>query len=176
MHAFEQNDPAAVFFVERFAAIYAIERRAKVEGLSASLRLELRQEQSLPLLREIRERADQLKHAPVTRRMLAGITYVENQWERLVVPFERDGRLEIDNGAAERRLRPVASGRKSWLFAGSENGAERFADMLSLVSSAQAAGVDPGVYLADVIGKLANGYPSDSVGDLLPHHWAAQRQ
>jgi len=81
------------------------------------------------------------------------------------------GRLEIDNGLAERRLRPVAAGRKSWLFAGSQAGAERFADLLSLVSTAEAAGVNPGSYIADILPRVDT-WPHRKLDELLPHIWA----
>ena len=78
--------------------------------------------------------------------------------------------MEIDNGCVERRLRRVASGRKAWLFAGSENGAKRFADVLSLVSSAEAAGIDPGTYLASIIQNVDT-WPNSRIDDLSPHAW-----
>ena len=88
-----------------------------------------------------------------------------------IVPFTLDGRLDIDNGSAERRLRPVASGRKAWLFAGSTAGAERFADLLSLVSTADAAGVNPGSYIADILPRIDT-WPQRRLDELLPHAWA----
>lgn len=71
----------------------------------------------------------------------------------------------------ERRLRPVASGRKAWLFAGSPGGAERFADLLSLVSTADAAGVNPGSYIADILPRV-DSWPNSRIHELLPHIWA----
>jgi hypothetical protein len=173
VRALEAGDPLASFFIDRFQAIYRLERTAKVQALTAGQRLELRQAQSRPLFEQIRARVDELRPLPVARPLREGITYIDNQWERLLVPFERDGRLEIDNGPAERRLRCIASGRKAWLFAGSHRGAARFADMLSLVSSADAAGHDPGSYLTDVFKRLADGCPNDRLPELLPHRWSA---
>lgn len=169
--AFETGDPSAPFFVERFQEIYRIERLAREQKLRADQRLELRQSRSRPVLEVLRERAHELDPLPLTKPMRQGVRYLINQWPRLLVPFEKDGRLEIDNGEAERRLRRVASGRKAWLFAGSHRGARRLADMLSLVSSAEAAGVEPGVYLADVFAKLAGHWPQRRLDDLLPLRW-----
>jgi transposase len=120
MQALDAKDPAAIFFVERFAALYRIEKRAKTDGLLASQRLELRQEKSLPILAEIKTRAEELSCLPLCKPIKTGVTYLLNQWDKLLVPFTTDGRLEIDNGSAERWLRGVASGRKAWLFAGSQ--------------------------------------------------------
>ena len=86
--------------------------------------------------------------------MNTGVTYLLGKWDKLLVPFTQDGRLEVDNGCAERRLRPVASGRKAWQVAGSASGAHRFAETLSLVSTADAAGVDPGSYNADILPRV----------------------
>jgi hypothetical protein len=107
--------------------------------------------------------------------MKTGVTYFINQWEKLIVPFTIDGRLDIDNGSAERRLRRVASGRKAWLFAGSKHGANRFADVLSLVSTADAAGVDAGAYLPSIM-PLVDSWPNKHIDDLLPHAWRGSRE
>jgi transposase len=171
VQALEARDPSAIFFVERFQRLYAIEADARSRALRAAQRLELRQERSLPILGELRERAFELSPLPLAKPMNTGVTYLLGQWEKLLVPFTLDGRLEIDNGCAERRLRPVASGRKSWLFAGSESGANRFADTLSLVSTADAAGVSPGSYIADILPRLDT-WPNSRRHELLPHLWA----
>ena len=172
VQAFEGNDPAAAFFVERFQQIYRVEAQAREDGLIADARLELRMKQSLPIMREIRDRAMELSDLPLLKPMKTGVTYFVNQWEKLTVPFEKDGRLEIDNGSAERYLRRVASGRKAWLFAGSHNGANRFADVLSLVATADAAGVDAGSYLPSIISNV-DSWPNSRIEDLLPHRWQA---
>ncbi len=175
VQALESKDPAASFFVERFQAIYSIEERAKVNRLSADARLVLRRTESLPIMEQIRERALLLSTTPLLKPMKTGVTYFINQWDKLIVPFTIDGRLDIDNGSAERRLRRVASGRKAWLFAGSERGANRFADVLSLVSTADAAGVDAGAYLPSVM-PLVDSWPNKNIDELLPHAWRDARE
>lgn len=171
VQALEARDPLAIFFVERFQQLYAIEAEARAGALRAAQRLELRQERSLPILNELKERALELSALPLSKPMNTGVTYLLGQWQKLLVPFTQDGRLEIDNGSAERRLRPVASGRKAWLFAGSESGAHRFADILSLVSTADAAGVNPGSYIADILPRV-DSWPNSKIDELLPHLWA----
>ena len=75
--------------------------------------------------------------------------------------------IEIDNNAAERSIRPIALGRKNWLFAGSDRGGERAAGILSLIESAKLNGLDPEVYLRDVLAQIAD-HPINQIGNLLP--------
>lgn len=172
VQALELKDPSSVFFVECFQKLYAIEAQARKAGLTADERLALRQAESVPLMKSMQKRAEELQLLPITKPMSQGVTYLLNQWDKLMVPFELDGRVEIDNGVAERYLRRVASGRKSWLFAGSERGAERFAALLSLVASAEAAGIDPGSYIADILPQVQTTLTS-RLDELLPHAWRA---
>jgi transposase len=106
--AMQAGDPGAFFFVERIQRIYAVEAEAKQERLTAQARLELRRQRSAPLMYEMRERIDQIRKLPLMKPMREAVRYMRNQWDRLMYPIEHDGRLEIDNGEAERRLRRVA--------------------------------------------------------------------
>ena len=81
--------------------------------------------------------------------------------------YTSDGRIEIDNNAAERSLRTVALGRKNFLFAGSDAGGERAAAIYSLIGSAKLNGIDPEAYLRFVIGRIAD-HPVNRVAELLP--------
>jgi transposase len=82
-----------------------------------------------------------------------------------------DGRLELSNNAAERAIRPLALGRKNWLFAGSDSGGERAAAMYTLIETAKLNGFDPEAYLRDVLGRIA-GHPINRIADLLPWNLA----
>ena len=106
VQALEARDPSAIFFVERFQSLYRVEAEARSRALTAPQRLELRRERSVPILEELRERAHELSALPLAKPMQQGVTYLLNQWDKLLVPFTLDGRLDIDNGSAERRLRP----------------------------------------------------------------------
>lgn len=172
VQALEANDPIAFFFVERFKRIYRVEEEARKDHLLAHERLEKRKADSLPIMEEIYERARQLSSVPLIKPMKSGVTYFVNQWQKLIVPFTLDGRLEIDNGLAERRLRNVAHGRRAWLFAGSHDGASRYADVLSLVGTGDAAGVDLGHYLPSIMANI-NTWPNQRIEELLPHNWQA---
>jgi len=129
-------------------------------------RIELQRQESLPIQEPLRTRADELRPLPLGKLMRRRGQYPENQCSKLLVPFEKDGRLEIDTGAAERRLRRVATGRRAWLFAVSTNGAVRIAATLRLVSTAEAAGIAPGRYVTDIYLKIADDWPQSRLEEL----------
>ncbi len=81
-----------------------------------------------------------------------------------------DGRVCLSNNAAERALRGIALGRKSWLFAGSDRGGERAAAMYSLIVTAKMNDVDPQAWLADVLARIAD-HPAQKLDELLPWNW-----
>ena len=99
--------------------------------------------------------------------------YMLSRWESLT-RFLGDGRLQIDNNAAERAMRGCALGRKNYLFAGSDKGGERAAAIYSLVETAKLGGLNPEAYLRDVLARIAD-YPVNRVAELLPWNWAAHK-
>ena len=165
--------PIALEAVKRIDALFDIERG--INGLSAEERLRVRQEQSAPLLvlleawlRE--ERARLSRSASVTKP----IDYMLKRWDRFA-RFIDDGRICLTNNVAERALRGFALGRKSWLFAGSERGADRAAAMATLIMTAKLNDVDPQAWLADVLARIAD-IPQSRLPELLPWHWAAEME
>lgn len=121
--AYEAGDTRAGIALALIHDIYAIEREAKDANASPDTRLAMRQAKSLPLMEEIKRWIGDVEpQAPPKTPLGKTITYANNQWQALLVPFH-DGRLEIDNGEAERRLKVLATGRRAWLFAGSDAGA-----------------------------------------------------
>jgi transposase len=96
----------------------------------------------------------------------AAIRYALDRWAQLI-RYCNDGRLEIDNNAAERALRAVALGRKNYLFAGSDSGGERAAAMYSLIGSAKLNGIDPELYLRHVLSVIAD-HRIHRIEELLP--------
>ena len=104
------------------------------------------------------------------RSELAGaFRYMLTRWTALTRAFD-DGRIALDNNPAERALRSVAVGRKNYLFAGSDRGAERAAALYSLIESAKLSGLNPEAYLRDVLVRIAE-HPASKRGELLPWSW-----
>jgi hypothetical protein len=104
----------------------------------------------------------------------AAIRYALSRWEALV-RYCDDGKIEIDNNAAERSLRAVALGRKNYLFAGSDSGGERAAAIYSLIGSAKLNGLDPEAYLREVLARIAD-HPINCIEKLLPWNVAPYLQ
>jgi hypothetical protein len=101
------------------------------------------------------------------------IQYALSRWEAST-RYTGDGRLAIDNNVAERALRTIAITRKNFLFLGSEAGGERAAILYTVLESAKLGGLDPEVYLADVIDRMAKGHPIKRLAELLPWNWHGQ--
>jgi transposase len=164
--------PIALEAVRRIDALFEIER--SINGQSPNARLEVRRQLSAPLVTDLErwlrgERAQLSKHAKVAK----AIDYLlsPNHWPGFT-RFLEDGRICLSNNAAERALRGVALGRKSWLFAGSERGGHRAAVMYTLIGTAKLNGIDPQAWLADVIARISD-IPVSHLPELLPWNWAA---
>ncbi|AGA11055.1 IS66 family transposase [Sinorhizobium meliloti] len=160
--------PVALEAVKRIDALFEIER--DINGLSASERLQRRQKDSRPLVDELQtwlrsERTKLSRSSPVTEP----IDYMLKRWDGFT-SFLSDGRICLTNNAAERALRGFALGRKAWLFAGSDRGADRAAFMTTLITSAKLNDVDPQAWLADVLARIAD-TPITRLEQLLPWNW-----
>jgi transposase len=162
--------PRAEWMLLRLQELYAIERRARDEALSYQARYELRQSQAAVILDEMKAWLN--KNYPLVLPKSAigqAIAYSLNQWPKLR-NYLLDGRLEIDNNLIENAIRPVALGRKNYLFAGSHEGARRAALIYSLVSTAKLHDVEPFEYIKDILSRIPD-YPHKQVADLLPANW-----
>jgi hypothetical protein len=149
-----------------------IDIEREINGLTAEQRLAMRQGKSAPIVAELEawmraERARLSRHAPVAK----AFDYMLKRWDGFA-RFLHDGRICLTNNAAERALRGLALGRKSWLFAGSERGADRAAVMYTLIGTAKLNDIDPQAWLADVLARIAD-LPQDRLGELLPWNWKA---
>ncbi|PWW01981.1 transposase [Hoeflea marina] len=161
--------PMALKAVKRIDALFDIER--EINGLAADQRLEHRRKDSQPLVEELHdwlqtERAKLSRSAPVAE----AIDYMLKRWDGFT-SFLDDGRICLTNNASERALRGFALGRKSWLFAGSDRGADRAAFMATLIMSAKLNDIDPQAWLADVLARIAD-TPVSRLEQLLPWNWA----
>ena len=165
--------PLAMEAVKRIDALFDIER--SINGETAERRLAVRREQSAPLLADLKdwmriERAGLSRHSPVARAM----DYMLKRWDGFA-RFLDDGRICLSNNAAERCLRGIALGRKSWLFAGSDRGGRRAAAMYTLIGTAKLNNVDPQAWLADVLARIAE-TPQHRLDELLPWKWRDDRR
>jgi transposase len=165
--------PIALEAVKRIDDLFDIERG--INGQSAEERLRVRRKQSAPLVAALeawlREQRSRLSNSSA----VAGpIDYMLRRWDRFI-RFLDDGRICLTNNAAERALRGFALGRKSWLFAGSERGADRAAVMATLIMTAKLNDVDPQAWLADVLARI-NDHAIHRLDELLPWNWAAEME
>jgi len=157
--------------LDRIAALYAVE--SAINGRLPDERRRRRRVESQPLADSLRSWAETTAAKLSGKSELAAaFRYMHSRWPALVRCFD-DGRLALDNNAAERALRGVAIGRKNWLFAGSDQGGMRAAAMYSLIETAKLNGLDPQAYLADVLGRVA-GHPARRIGELLPWNWTPE--
>lgn len=160
--------PIAFEAVQKFDAIFALERA--INGSSPEARLAARQKDiALPVNDLIdwmkRERAKLSRHNDVAQAMDYMLKRID-----VFTRFLDDGRICLSNNAAERELRGIALGRKSWLFAGSDRGGERAAVMLTLIQTAKLNDVDPQAWLADVLTRI-NDHAALRLDELLPWNW-----
>lgn len=160
--------PVAEEALRRIGELYDIEKA--VRGQPPDVRKAARQHSSTPRVESLRSWLDDnLKRLPQKSGTAEAIRYALSRWKSLC-GFLDDGSIEIDNNAAERAIRPIALGRKNWLFAGSDKGGERAAAMLSLIETARMNGLDPEAYLRDVLTRIAD-HPINRIDELLPWHW-----
>src|SRR5450432_3896729 len=160
--------PIAIEIVRRIDALFEIER--SINGKSPAERLAVRQNLSRPLVEDLevymRAQLDRLSRG---HDLAKAINYILKRWAAFTL-FLDDGRVCLSNNAAERGLRGIALGRKSWLFCGSDRGGERAAAMYSLIVTAKMNGVDPQAWLADVLARIAD-HPAHRLEESLPRNW-----
>ena len=163
--------PIAIEVVRRIDELFDIERT--INGKLAEERRAVRQKLSKPLVEALqiymREQRAKLSRG---HDLAKAIDYILKRWTAFTL-FLDDGRVCLSNNAAERALRGIALGRKSWLFCGSDRGGERAAAMYSLIVSAKMNDVDPQAWLADVLARIAT-YPAHRLSELLPWNWRPQ--
>lgn len=151
--------------IQRIGALYDIER--EIRGKPADLRRQIRQALARPLVEELHSWLDKTR-ARLSRKSdtAAAIRYAMSRW-RALTRYLDDGRIEMDNSAAERALRTVALGRKNFLFCGSDAGGDRAAAIYSLLETAKLNGLDPEFYLRRVLEQIAD-HAINRIHELLP--------
>jgi transposase len=161
--------PLALEAVRRIDALFEIERG--INGQSPERRRAVRQELSAPLVADLEawmreQRAKLSRGNDVAKAM----DYMLKRWAAFT-RFLDDGRICLSNNAAERAVRGIALGRKSWLFCGSDRGGDRAALMYSLIVTAKMNDIDPQAWLADVLARIAE-HPVQRLDELLPWNWS----
>ena len=167
----EKNDlPRAAYLLGQLQKLYALERRKEEEQLSEQAFLALRQEHAVPLLQEMKAWLLE-NYQQVTPKSPIGqaIAYALPRWEKLSA-YLLDGRLRIDNNLVENAIRPLALGRKNYLFAGSHEGAGRAAMIYSFMGSCKMHQINPQAWLTDVLERIAL-HPVNKLEELLPGSW-----
>ncbi len=171
LHAANKSQIAAQA-LQIISALYDVER--EVKSLTADERLKIRQTRSRPLADALHQWMElqrrQITDGTATAKAL---DYSLKRWGALT-RFVDDGQLPIDNNWAENQIRPVAIGRKNWLFAGSLRAGQRAAAVMSLIQSARLNGHDPYAYLKDVLQRLPT-HKNHLIAELLPHRWQPLR-
>lgn len=168
VEALEQGDTRCAVIVKLVKGLYEVEREATALALDNDARRKLRLEKSAPILDEIRAWAmKQLSLEPPGSEYRRACNYLLKH-EAALHRFLEDGALPLDNNEAERSVRGVAQGRKSWLFAGSDAGAERAATLYTILTTCKLNGVNPWTYLRDVFTKLNSGWLASRLDELLP--------
>jgi transposase len=160
--------PIALEAVQRLDALFEIERG--INGRPVAERLAIRKQQSAPLMADLKtwltaQAARLSRHHDLAK----AINYMLRRWDAFT-RFLDDGRVCLSNNAAERALRCVPLGRKSWLFCGSDRGGQRAAVMYTLIGSCRLNDVDPQAWLADVLARIA-GHPQSGLDELQPWNW-----
>ena len=168
--ALENDRARAAYALTLFQQLYAVERRIKDEALDAEATFQLRQQQSVPILKALKEwmTAEYVKVLP---KSLIGqaIAYCLPRWDKLSI-YTTNAILNIDNNPVENAIRPVAIGRKNYLFAGSHEAAQRAAMVYSLFATCRLHNINPYHWLKDVLERM-HLYTTNNIAELLPQNW-----
>jgi transposase len=171
VHAANQS-PIAKEAINRIGILYGIEDG--IRGKPPDERRRIREERAEPLVADMKAWLETvLPKLSGKSDLAAAMRYALNRWDALI-RYVHDGRIEIDNNAAERSIRGIALGRKNYLFAGSDAGGERAAAIYSLIETAKLNGLDPEAWLRDILTRIAD-HPINRVAELLPWKWLAAR-
>lgn len=169
-HALDNDAERAGHVLKLIQQLYAVERTAREQDLDAPQRLALRQQHARPVMQELQAWLVANKDQVLPKSKIGqAVQYALNRW-KYAKRYLDDGQLEIDNNLVENAIRPVALGRKNYLFAGSHEGAKWAAVLYSLISSAANCGHNPYEYLRDVLQRLPD-QPLSCLDELLPPNW-----
>lgn len=169
--ALQSDQPRAEYALALFQQLYAIERSIKEKALTGDAVVQLRQQEALPILQTLKTWMEKeypqivVKKSPIAQAM----AYFLPRWEKLCI-YTRDARLNIDNNLVENAIRPVAIGRKNYLFAGSHEAAQRAAMVYSLLATCKLHDINPYYWLKDVLENMHR-FNTKNIESLLPQNW-----
>jgi transposase len=162
------GDKIALEGLRIISKLFAVEKLSTIAGDNAEQRQMRREEYSRPITQELRAWIDHRRgEIPPKTPLGRGLGYLHRQWSRLLL-FLDDGNIEATNNRRERELRRLVLGRKNWLFTWLDDGAERTANILSIVATAIAHDVNPRAYIHLATRLIVNGWPRAHIRDLLP--------
>jgi len=169
-YALDSDPVRAARLMVLWGRLYEIERQAKEQNYDPAQLLEIRQTKAKPIFAEIKPLLTEYKNQVLPKSPMGkAVGYALNQWEALIRYID-DPQLDIDNNISEQALRMVVLGRKNYLFAGSEAGAQRAAIIYSLVAGCKMHQIDPWAYFTDVLKRVST-HPADKIDELLPGEW-----
>lgn len=171
------DPPRATYFLENIQQLYHIEEQARKQNMDDQQRLQLRQDKALPILNQLGQwlqeqytQANLLPKSPIGK----AVAYSLRRWQGLSA-YAHDPQLEIDNNLVENCIRPVALGRKNFLFAGSDNAAQNLACLYSIIGTADKHGLNVHRYLTWLIRQIATNKVTEQAIEWLPHRMQQQR-
>lgn len=168
--ALQVDKEKATTILSLIQKLYVVERQCREQDLSAEQRLQQRREQAVPVLEKIKEILDHFSLTLTPKNPLAIATaYSLKRWEKLVL-YSQNGKLEIDNNPVENTIRPIAVGRKNYLFAGSHESAQRAAVAYTILAACKSNNINPLTYLAELLQKLPSRTVQE-IEDLMPMCW-----
>lgn len=171
-HEALQNDPLrSEYALGLFQQLYAVERTIKDQALTADAVVQLRQQKAIPILQTLKNwMVEEYPKLVVKKSSIAqAMGYFLPRWEKLCI-YTKDARLNIDNNPVENAIRPIAVGRKNYLFAGSHEAAQRAAMIYSLLATCKLHGINPYYWLRDVLENMHR-YTTENIEGLLPQKW-----
>jgi len=168
--ALNNDGPRSEYVLQEMQKLYAIERSCKEQGLSAEQIQAIRKEQALPILNKLGQwMKDQYIQVLPSSTIGEALAYSIKRWDKLTL-YTQGGRLSIDNNPVENSIRPVALGRKNYLFAGSHEAAKRSGMLYSLLGTCKLHDIEPTTWLKEVLIRIPS-HPINKIKELLPNHW-----
>lgn len=171
----KDSSPEAETALSYFAQLYDLERSLRQTQADPELIQNTRQQKAIPVLNALLEWAIEQQNRALPKSPFGKALYYLLQLREKLLAYCRDGRLQIDNNLVENSIRPLALGRKNYLFAGSHDAAQRIAMMYSFFASCKKQEVNPYTWLKAVLDRLPD-HPVNKIEELLPGKWVEELQ